>query len=71
MTKSTMIAAPQSRRFWESSRYQGHQSAAAALPARQARVREGFTQKLSTQLVRRNDVIGIQTLPLAAYDSPR
>jgi putative transposase len=64
MTKSKLIAARQGRRFWESSRYQAHKSAAAALSARQARVRDDFAQKVSTQLVRRNDVIGIETLPL-------
>jgi putative transposase len=62
MAKSKLIAARQGRRLWESSRYQGHKSAAAALSARQARVRDDFAQKLSTQLVRRNDVIGIETL---------
>jgi putative transposase len=64
MAKSKRIAARQGRRFWESSRYQAHKSAVAALSARQARVREDFAQKLSTQLVRRNDVIGIETLSL-------
>lgn len=59
-----MIAARQGPRFWESKRYQAHKSAAAALSARQARVRDDFAQKLSTQLVRGNDLIGIETLPL-------
>lgn len=64
MAKSKLIAAGQGRRFWESRRYQAHKRAAAGLAAKQARAREDFAQKLSTQLVRRNDVIGIETLPL-------
>jgi putative transposase len=60
MAKSKVIAAQQGRRFWESRRYQAHKTAAAGLAAKQARVREDFAQKLSTQLVRRNDVIGIE-----------
>jgi putative transposase len=64
MAKSRVIAARQGRRFWESSRYQAHKTAAAALSARQARVREDFAQKLSTRLVREHDFIGIETLPL-------
>lgn len=64
MAKSKQVAARQGRRFWESKRYQAHKSAGAALAARQARVRDDFAQKLSTQLVRGNDLIGIETLPL-------
>lgn len=64
MAKSKRIAAHQGRRFWESRRYQAHKSAAADLAARQARIRDDFAQKLSTQLVRAHDVIGIETLPL-------
>jgi putative transposase len=62
--KSKLIAARQGRRFWESKRYQVHKCAAADLAARQVRIRDDFAHKLSTQLVRHNDVIGIETLPL-------
>jgi putative transposase len=64
MAKSKMIAARQGRQFWESKRYQAHKTAAAGFAAKQARVRKDFAQKLSTQLVRRNDVIGIEKLSL-------
>ncbi|WP_054586101.1 RNA-guided endonuclease InsQ/TnpB family protein [Mycobacterium intracellulare] len=64
MAKSKLIAAQQGRRFWESSRYQAHKTAAANLAARQARIRDDFAHKLSTQLVREHDFIGIETLHL-------
>lgn len=64
MAKSKLIAARQGRRFWDSKRYQAHKRAAAGLAAKPARAREDFAQKLSTQLVRRNDVIGIEKLSL-------
>lgn len=64
MAKSKLIAAGQGRCFRESRRYQAHKSAAAGLAARQARIRDDFAQKLSSQLVRTHDVIGIETLPL-------
>jgi IS605 OrfB family transposase len=64
MAKSKLIAARQGRRFWESRRYQAHKAAAANVAARQVRIRDDFAHKLSTQLVRHNDVIGIETLPL-------
>jgi IS605 OrfB family transposase len=62
MAKSKVIAARQGRRFWESKRDQAHKAAAADLSARQARVREDFAHKLSTQLVRGHDLIGIEKL---------
>ncbi|MGO9507240.1 MAG: transposase, partial [Mycobacterium sp.] len=58
MAKSKRVAAGQGRRFWESKLYQGHKRAAARLSAKQARVREDFAHKLSTELVRGHDVIG-------------
>jgi IS605 OrfB family transposase len=64
MAKSKVIAARRGRRFWESKRCQRHKAAAADLAARQARVRDDFAHKLSTELVRGNDVIGIETLHL-------
>ncbi|MDD4865693.1 MAG: transposase [Mycobacterium sp.] len=64
MAKSKRLAARQGRRFWESKRYQAHKAAAANLAARQARTRDDFAHKLSTQLVREHDLIGIETLPL-------
>jgi IS605 OrfB family transposase len=64
MAKSKLIAARQGRRFWESRRYQARKAAAAKLAARQVRIRDDFAHKLSTQLVRHNDLIGIETLPL-------
>ncbi|HWS93845.1 MAG TPA: transposase [Mycobacterium sp.] len=64
MAKSRVIAAREGRRFWKSARYQAHKSAAANLSARQARVRDDFAHKLSTQLVRGHDVIGIEKLAL-------
>jgi IS605 OrfB family transposase len=64
MAKSKLIAARQGRRFWKSRRYQAHKAAAAKLAARQVRIRDDFAHKLSTQLVRHNDLIGIETLPL-------
>jgi IS605 OrfB family transposase len=64
MAKSKLIAARQGRRFWESSRYQAHKVAAANLAARQARIRDDFAHRLSTQLVREHDFIGIENLSL-------
>jgi putative transposase len=64
MAKSKLIAARQGRRFWESSRYQAHKTAAANLAARPARIRDDFAHKLSTQLVREHDFIGIEKLSL-------
>ncbi len=64
MAKSKLIASRQGRRFWESKRYQAHKSVAASLGAKQARVREDFAHKLSTQLVRGHDFIGIEKLSL-------
>jgi putative transposase len=64
MAKSKLIAARQGRRFWESRRYQAHKSAAAGLAGKQARMREDFAHKLSTQLVREHDFIGIEKLSL-------
>lgn len=64
MAKSKLIAARQGRRFWESSHYQAHKIAAANLAARQARIRDDFAHKLSTQLVREHDFIGIEKLSL-------
>ncbi len=64
MAKSKLIASGQGRRFWESKRYRAHKSVAAGLGAKQARVREDFAHKLSTQLVRGHDFIGIEKLSL-------
>lgn len=64
MAKSKLIAAGQGHRFWESKRYQAHKNAAAGRAAKQARVREDFAHKLSTQLVRGHDFIGIEKLSL-------
>jgi IS605 OrfB family transposase len=64
MAKSKLIAARQGRRFWDSRRYQAHKASAANVAARQVRIRDDFTHKLSTQLVRELDLIGIETLPL-------
>ncbi|VBA32163.1 hypothetical protein LAUMK4_05692 [Mycobacterium persicum] len=60
MAKSKLVAPRQGRRFWESKRYQAHNAAAAGLAAKQARLREDFAHKLSTQLVREHDFIGIE-----------
>jgi IS605 OrfB family transposase len=51
-------------RYSGSRRYQAHKTAAADLAARQARVRDDFAHKLSTQLVREHDFIGIEALHL-------
>lgn len=59
-----MIAARQGRAFWKSTRYQAHKAAAAKCSERQARIRDDFAHKLSTQLVREHDFIGIETLHL-------
>jgi len=64
MAKSRVIAACEGRRYWDSRRYQAHKTAAANLAARQARIRDDFAHKLSTQLVREHDFIGIETLHL-------
>lgn len=64
MAKSKLIAERQQRRFWESRRYQGHKTTAARVTAKQARIRDDFAQKLSTELVRGADFIGIEKLPL-------
>ncbi|MGH3959665.1 RNA-guided endonuclease InsQ/TnpB family protein [Mycobacterium sp.] len=64
MAKSKVIAARQGRRFWESKRYQAHKAAAAKVAAKQVRVRADFAHKLSTQLVRGHDFIGIEKLSL-------
>ncbi len=64
MAKSRLNAARQGRRYWASSRYQAHKTAAANLSARQARIRDDFAHKLSTYLVREHDFIGIETLHL-------
>lgn len=64
MAKSRVIAARQGRAFWKSTRYQAHKSAAAKYSERQARIRDDFAHKLSTQLVREHDFIGIETLHL-------
>jgi putative transposase len=64
MAKSRVIAVGEGRRYWDSSRYQAHKTAAANLAARQARIRDDFAHKLSTQLVREHDFIGIETLHL-------
>lgn len=64
MAKCKQVAARQGRRFWESKRYQAHKTAAAGLGAKQVRVREDFAHKLSTQLVRDHDFIGIEKLSL-------
>jgi putative transposase len=64
MAKSRVIAAREGRRYWDSSRYQAHKTAAANLGARQARIRDDFAHKVSTQLVREHDFIGIETLHL-------
>ncbi|WP_051754311.1 RNA-guided endonuclease InsQ/TnpB family protein [Mycobacterium kansasii] len=64
MAKSKLVAPRQGRRFWESKRYQAHKAAAAGLAAKQARLREDFAHKLSTQLVREHDFIGIEKLSL-------
>ncbi|WP_048891958.1 RNA-guided endonuclease InsQ/TnpB family protein [Mycobacterium heckeshornense] len=64
MAKSRRIAAREGRRYWESRRYQAHKTAAAGLAAKQARIRDDFAHKLSTQLVREHDFIGIETLHL-------
>lgn len=62
MAKSKLVAAKEGRKFWESRRYRAHKAAAATLSERQARVRDDFAHKLSTQLVREHDIIGIETL---------
>lgn len=62
MAKSRLIAAREGRQFRRSARYQAHQAAAANRSAKQARVRDDFAHKLSTQLVRGNDFIGIEAL---------
>lgn len=64
MAKSRVIAAREGRRYSGSRRYQAHKTAAANLAARQARVRDDFANKLSTQLVREHDFIGIEALHL-------
>jgi putative transposase len=64
MAKSKLIAAREGRRFWESKRYQRHKAAAANLSEHQARIRDDFAHRLSTQLVREHDFIGIETLHL-------
>jgi len=64
MAKSKVIAARQGRRFWESKRYQAHKAAAANVATKQVRVRADFAHKLSTQLVRGHDFIGIEKLSL-------
>jgi putative transposase len=71
MAKSRVIAARQGRRYRDSSRYQAHKTAAANLAARQARIRDDFAHKLSTQLVREHDFIGIETLHLARMTRKR
>jgi putative transposase len=64
MAKSRLIAAREGRRYGDSTRYQAHKKAAVGLSARQARIRDDFAHKLSTQLVREHDFIGIETLHL-------
>jgi len=64
MAKSRVIAGRGGRRCSDSRRYQAHKTAAAGLAARQARVRDDFAHKLSTQLVREHDFIGIEALRL-------
>jgi IS605 OrfB family transposase len=64
MAKSRLIAQREGRRYWDSKRYRAHKTAAANLSARQTRVRDDFAHKLSTQLVREHDFIGIETLHL-------
>jgi putative transposase len=59
-----VIAAREGRRYSDSCRYQAHKTAAANLAARQARIRDDFAHKLSTQLVREHDFIGIEALHL-------
>lgn len=65
MAKSALIAKREHRQFWASHRYQDHKSAAAALSARQARIRDSFAHQTSTALVREYDFIGIEDLQLA------
>lgn len=62
MAKSKAVANKQGRKFWESKRYQTHKAAAASLSERQVRVRDDFAHKLSSQLVREHDIIGMETL---------
>jgi putative transposase len=66
MAKSRLIAARQGSRFWESNAYQDHKAAAAASSAKQARIRGDWQQKVSTDLVRRFDLIAVEDLHLAA-----
>jgi IS605 OrfB family transposase len=64
MAKSRLTAQRQGRPYWDSKRYQAHKAAAARLSEQQALVREDFAHRLSTQLVREHDFIGIETLRL-------
>ncbi len=64
MSKSRLIAEREGRKFWESNGYQAHKAEAARLAARIARIREDYAHKLSTEIVRVSDFIGIENLRL-------
>jgi IS605 OrfB family transposase len=64
MAKSRLIALRQGRQFWASKHYQAHKAAAAAASVKIARVRADWQQKVSTDLVRRFDLIAVEDLHL-------
>lgn len=64
MAKSRVIAAKESRNFWESKGYQFHKAAAARLHERLANVRADAWHKITTHLVKTYDFMFIEELQL-------
>lgn len=65
MAKSRQVALTEHRDFRSSNRYQAHKTKAADLSGKIARIRYDTAQKISTQIVREFDFIGIEDLKLA------
>ncbi len=65
MAKSRLVAGRDGRTQGASKRYQAHKEAAAALSARESRIREDFAQQLSTSMVRAFDLFGVEDLSLS------
>lgn len=64
MAKSRVIAARESRNFWESKGYQFHKSAAARLNLQITNVRSDAWHKITTHLVKTYDFVFIEDLKL-------